>query len=160
MAIYLIRHASAGTRNPSDDNDSKRTLDSRGIGQADLLADWLGSEPVQRIVSSPFIRCTQTVAPLARKLGVAVEVDDRLSEASPVEPAWKALVEFSEEAGPTGADVAVCSHGDLIPDLIRRAQLRGMRVRGKSGCSKGSVWRLGDWDGVGFASGTYTAIHP
>ena len=52
----------------------------------------------------------------------------------------------------------LCSHGDVIPDLVRRAQGRGLLVPGKSGCAKGSVWTLQHWDGSGFATGIYTPI--
>ncbi len=160
MTIYLIRHASAGNRNPSDPRDSERALDDKGLAQAKLLADWLGAEPVLRITSSPYLRCTQTVVPLSQALGLPIETDARLAESSKVEPAWEALADLAEEAKRAGRAVVVCSHGDVIPDLIRKAQLRGMRVHGKSGCSKGSVWKLNDWDGERFGSGSYTAVRP
>ena len=48
----------------------------------------------------------------------------------------------------------------MIPDVIRRAQLRGMHVPGKSGSSKGSAWTLRHWDGERFATGLYTPIKP
>jgi broad specificity phosphatase PhoE len=152
MTVYLVRHASAGVRNNRDPADPHRGIDPTGHLQADKLSEWLRHEPVSRIVSSPLERCVQTVQPLAKQLRLEVETDERLVEGTPVDLAWELLVEVA--AGTT----VLCSHGDVIPDLVRRAQGRGMLVPGKSGCSKGSVWQLQHWDGERFATGLYTPV--
>ncbi|MFM7062899.1 MAG: SixA phosphatase family protein [Actinomycetes bacterium] len=163
MTVYLVRHASAGVRNDADPHDDDRPLDPDGGRQAEQLAEWLRHEPVRRVVTSPFLRCRQTVVPLAAALGLAVEVDDRLGEGTPVEIAWALLAELAGTPGADGAGgdaVVLCSHGDVIPDLVRRAQGRGMLVPGKSGCAKGSAWILQHWDGEAFATGVYTPVRP
>ena len=152
MTIFLVRHGSAGSRDDSDPADHDRPLDEAGLGQAAELTEWLRHEDVTRIVSSPYRRCVQTVQPLADLLGVPVELCDAVAETAAIEQSWKVLVALAEERA------VVCSHGDVIPDLIRRSQLRGMHVPGKSGCAKGSVWRLEHWDGERFATGIYTPI--
>ena len=83
-----------------------------------------------------------------------LEIDDRLAEGTPIEQSWELVSEVALET------VVLCSHGDVIPDIIRRAQLRGMHVPGKSGSSKGSAWTLRHWDGERFATGLYTPIKP
>jgi phosphohistidine phosphatase SixA len=153
VTVYLVRHASAGARNVANPYDSERVLDDGGRAQAELLAELLGDRQVTRVISSPALRCVQTVEPLADALGVPVEQHEALREGSDLEPAW-ALLEW---AAAQPGDVVLCSHGDLIPELIRRAQLRGMEVPGRSGSSKGSVWAL-RWDGERFAEGTYTPV--
>jgi len=152
MTTYLVRHASAGNRNEGDPNDDERPLDATGIVQAGKLCDWLRHMPIRRIVSSPYPRCVQTVEPLARALGLQVELSEALAESTPIEVSWPLLAELAT------TDAVACSHGDVIPDLIRRAQLRGLHVPGKSGCSKGSVWTLEHWDGERFATGVYTPV--
>lgn len=152
MTTYLVRHASAGSRDDTDPRDHERPLDDIGRTQADKLAAWLQHEPIERVLASPYLRCVQSVEPLADVLGVEVEHTDALAEGTSVERSWKLL---SKVAGGT---VVLCSHGDVIPDLVRRAQGRGMLVPGKSGCAKGSVWTLQHWDGAGFATGIYTPI--
>jgi 8-oxo-dGTP diphosphatase len=152
MTLYLVRHASAGSRDDSDPRDHERPLDEVGRTQAEKLAAWLQHEPVDRVLASPYLRCVQSVEPLAAALGLRVEHADALAEGTSVERSWKLL---SKVAGGT---VVLCSHGDVIPDLVRRAQGRGMLVPGKSGCAKGSVWTLQHWDGSGFATGIYTPI--
>lgn len=152
MTVYLIRHASAGSRNELDPADRERPLDATGRVQARKLTDWLRHAAIDRILTSPYPRCVQTVEPLAEATGIQPELCDWLGEQAPIEQSWKVL----EEAA--ASTTVVCSHGDVIPELIRRAQLRGMHVPGKSGAAKGSVWTLEHWDGERFATGVYTPI--
>jgi 8-oxo-dGTP diphosphatase len=153
VTVYLVRHASAGTRDDASPTDGERPLDRTGREQARRLVEELADVRPVRVLSSPAVRCMQTVAPLAEASGVEVEPHRDLFEGTAVEDAWR-LLEWA--AGQDG-DVVLCSHGDVIPELIRRAQLRGMEVPGPSGCSKGSVWAL-RWDGERFASGRYTPV--
>ena len=152
MTTYLVRHGSAGHRDQGDPADDGRILDEPGKVQAEKLADWLRHLPITRIVSSPFPRCVQTVEPLGAALGLTVETRGELAESTPIEQSWPLLEELA------WTTAVVCSHGDVIPDLIRRAQLRGLHIPGKSGCSKGSVWTLEHWDGARFATGVYTPV--
>lgn len=127
-------------------------MDPTGLAQADRLAEWLHHESPEIVVSSPLIRCVQTVEPLAESLGLGVTVDDRLSEGTDLHHAWTLVEEMAEHTA------VLCSHGDLIPEMISRCQRRGMVVPGRRGCSKGSVWTLQHWDGSTFATGTYTQV--
>ena len=152
VTTYLVRHASAGLRDDADPSDEDRPLDDTGIVQASKLTSWLRHEPIDTIVSSPFLRCRQTVAPLAEALGIEVTISEALGEGTPIETSWDLLVSV------VSGTAVLCSHGDVIPDLIRRAQMRGMHVPGKSGSAKGSVWTLQHWEGETFATGIYTPI--
>ena len=154
MTVYLVRHGSAGVRDDGDPGDDDRSLDPDGHLQADKLAEWLRYESVTRIISSPYRRCIETVESLADHLGLRVEIDDRLGEGSSIGDAWDLVSEVADKT------VVLCSHGDVIPDVIRRSQLRGMHIPGKSGSSKGSAWILQHWDGERFATGVYTPIKP
>lgn len=72
--LYLIRHAMATGQS------AESPLTPEGEAAALLLADQLAGAGIQRIVASPFLRAQQTAAPLARRLGLPVETDDRLAE--------------------------------------------------------------------------------
>lgn len=152
MTIYLARHGSAGVRDDTDIADDLRPLDPVGESQAHKLAEWLVHEPIQRVISSPYLRCRQTVEPLASRLGLQVEVDAALAEGALLRGVWKLMESL------VGQDAVLCSHGDVIPEFIRAAQLRGMHVPGKSGSAKGSVWTLKHWSDERFAIGIYTPI--
>lgn len=74
MDLYLVRHCQATGQEPD------APLTPIGEEQAQRLADALDARGIRRIVSSPFARARASVAPLAERLGLAVELDDRLVE--------------------------------------------------------------------------------
>jgi broad specificity phosphatase PhoE len=57
----------------------------RGQEQADGLLVTLGGYPVTRILSSPTVRCHQTVVPLSQERAVPIEVVAALDVDAPVE---------------------------------------------------------------------------
>jgi phosphohistidine phosphatase SixA len=124
--ILLIRHARAGRRGQAGPDDGARPLDRRGLAQAQALAQLTTGYPIERILSSPYVRCLQTVSPLAAALDLEVERCDALAEGASAGDA-RALV-----AGLGDVLAAVCTHGDVIAGLI------GVERRAR----KGSVWVL------------------
>jgi len=152
MTLYLVRHGSAGSRDSNDPNDTRRHLDPKGWAQAEKITRHLEAEPITAIYSSPLPRCVETVMPLAGSLDIDVQLDDRLSEGSPVDAAWGLIEETARDT------VVLCSHGDVIPELIARSTHRGMRIHEPTGFSKGSVWKLQGWDGTGFAKGSWSKL--
>lgn len=56
-------------------------LSERGQAMARRIAEHLADHDITRIVSSPMERAQETAAPLAAKLGLIVDIDDRLIEA-------------------------------------------------------------------------------
>ncbi|MEZ5383003.1 MAG: phosphoglycerate mutase family protein [Microthrixaceae bacterium] len=150
MTLYLVRHGKAGTRDSSDPLDFQRQLDHKGRRQAIWVADQLIDCKLGAVWSSPLPRCSQTVEPTALRHGLSVDPVEALAEGSALDRAWAVV----EDAMALASDVVLCSHGDLIPDLVRRAQGRGMVVPGRRGFDKGSIWALtvkqrrivrGDW---------------
>lgn len=72
--LYLVRHCQAKGQTP------EAPLTEMGQQQAISLASWLGEANIGHIVSSPFVRAYQSIAPLAERLGLTIEIDDRLIE--------------------------------------------------------------------------------
>jgi 2,3-bisphosphoglycerate-dependent phosphoglycerate mutase len=72
--LFLVRHGESTGRHAS------APLTAVGQTQAMHLADHLEPLGVDLLVSSPYIRAQQSVAPLAQRLGLAVETDARLAE--------------------------------------------------------------------------------
>jgi 8-oxo-dGTP diphosphatase len=76
--VLLLRHASAGERLSTPSLDRARGLDEIGRAQARRLAQELSGRGVERIVSSPLVRCVETVEELAAMRGIAVELREEL----------------------------------------------------------------------------------
>lgn len=135
--LFLVRHASAGDRCAWRGDDSARPLDPMGQAQAEAIAAALASAPILRVLSSPSVRCVQTIEPLAAKLGMDIEISAELAEGA---DGWRteALVErLCGEAG----DSVLCSHGDVIPEVLWRLSYRDIDVN-PTRCKKASVWEL------------------
>jgi 8-oxo-dGTP diphosphatase len=116
MSVILLRHASAGDRDEWHGDDRLRPLDKRGRKQAERLRDLLLAHDVRRVLSSPYVRCTQTVAPL----GLEIELDERLAEGAPRKRTLELL-------GALDGAVA-CTHGDVIEAVLGRNLRKGGAV--------------------------------
>lgn len=72
--FYIVRHAKA------EGQPFHARLTDEGKRQAENLAKFLSSFPIERIISSPFVRAKETIEPYAKKMGLTIELDDRLGE--------------------------------------------------------------------------------
>jgi 8-oxo-dGTP diphosphatase len=149
MTVYLVRHAVAASRRSWHDDDELRPLTAKGERQAIGLAELLHDEPIKRVLSSPALRCVQTVTPLAKKLGAPVEATDPLREGAPFDNAWDVLIKTAHKKG----DAVLCAHGDLIPELVEAVAKSGAKTD-QPQWAKGSIWKL-EWDGHQFTSARY-----
>jgi phosphohistidine phosphatase SixA len=141
VAIHLIRHASAGKRTGSSD-DFARPLDARGHEQAQAIARLLADSNVDRVLTSPALRCQQTVGALARTCDLKVEVVDWLAEGSSQLAIIRKMMKLGDQ------DVALCSHGDVIPEVVRTLEAQGMEINGERGWKKGAIWSIHMRDGT------------
>jgi len=133
--IYLVRHAKAGERRIWDDDDEARPLSKHGWRQANAVGKRLAGKDVTELYASPYVRCVQTLEPLADRLGTKVHIDDRLAEDRPFEGVLDLLADVT-----TGA--VLCSHGDIIPATIQALSRRGMELQGPPDWRKATVWLL------------------
>ncbi|QGG94537.1 SixA phosphatase family protein [Actinomarinicola tropica] len=143
MPLYLVRHAHAGRRDAWVGPDGHRPLSDKGRRRADELGQELADLGIARILSSPLIRCVETMEPLAARLGLSVEHDDALREGA----ALAAGITLVEGLAREGTVAALCSHGDVIPELLAGLARRGARLDPDGACPKGSVWVLHVRDG-------------
>ena len=119
MTSVLLRHAEAGHRRDfAGDDDRLRPLDDRGRRQAAAYVALFEPLGIRRILSSPYVRCVETVEPLAAALGLEVEIDDRLAEG----------------AGGAGRDhfwedgALSCTHGDIVEHVLGHSLKKGAAV--------------------------------
>jgi 8-oxo-dGTP pyrophosphatase MutT (NUDIX family) len=74
VPLILLRHASAGHKKAWPGEDLLRPLDAEGALDAKALAGLLACfAPRGRVISSPALRCTESVAPYAARFGGSVE---------------------------------------------------------------------------------------
>jgi 8-oxo-dGTP diphosphatase len=139
MAIFLVRHADAGDRAVWEGDDSLRPLTEEGIDQAGDVAERLSAYRPRRLLSSPHVRCVETLEPLAAAL--ALEIEERLDLA---EGQTRQAVElFRVLLGTFGGGVVLCSHGDVVEAVLSvltdeyRLDL-GLAPRAE----KGSTWHI------------------
>jgi 8-oxo-dGTP diphosphatase len=135
MPLYLVRHAKAGTRRDWFGDDRERPISKAGSIQAEALADLLAPLRPVRLVSSPFRRCVQTLEPLAARLGLPIETTAVLAEGGDFKAALALLASVDNRS-------VLCSHGDVIPEVIGALERRGMEIDGEPNWRKGSVWVL------------------
>jgi exopolyphosphatase/guanosine-5'-triphosphate,3'-diphosphate pyrophosphatase len=121
--VYLIRHAKAEKLAAWDGPEPLRPLTPRGLRQAEEIAVSLAGSGVRRIVASPFLRCRQTAAPLAARLGLRVALDERLADGEPPAKALECLREKSAAA------VACFSHRALHEELAAELAELGVDVQ-------------------------------
>ena len=151
MPLVIVRHAKAGSRSAWAQDDDLRPLTKAGARQARALADRLADEPFERVLSSRFVRCVQTVAPLAERLGLEVEDHPALAEEADLDDTESLLEALA------GTDVVLCTHGNVLGALLKRLRWRGVELRGEhdGGGGKGSAWRLEPGPDGGWATATY-----
>jgi 8-oxo-dGTP diphosphatase len=139
--LYFVRHAKAGSRSNWDMDDRARPLTKSGLKQADSLVSVLGSYAVSAILSSPYERCVQTVEPLARARRIKVQETRHLAEGARLKGAFR----FIED--PELDDTVLCTHGDvileLVEDLIRRRIVKASHMA----LEKCSTWVVEVEDG-------------
>lgn len=122
MRIVLVRHGTAGDRAKWRGDDRARPLDDRGRRQAAALPQALSGLTIRRILTSPYVRCVQTVEPLAAAFGLDLEETAALAEGA----VRADVLPLLSTAAP---GTALCTHGDVCHELL-----------GDRRTPKGSAW--------------------
>jgi phosphohistidine phosphatase SixA len=117
--LFLLRHASAGSRKRWTADDRIRPLDKRGRRQALELADLLAALQPERLLSSGFVRCRETVEPLAERLGLTIEERPELEPAASPEDLKRLLGEVAAQRA------VVCTHREPIEGWLERSPKKG-----------------------------------
>lgn len=149
MTLYLVRHAHAGDRSAWNGDDCERPLSTKGQAQAAALLARYDTRLITRVLSSPAVRCRQTVEPIAAKNGLEVAICAPLDEGSPADEGIALLRSLA------GEQVVLCSHGDVIPDIIRTLAAAGLPLTGdRAAASKAGVFEI-ETDGTELLSASY-----
>jgi 8-oxo-dGTP diphosphatase len=137
VTVLLVRHARAGRRDRWKGDDRLRPLSKKGRQQVEalvpVLLDFVDDDAV--VMSSPWLRCRQTIEPLAAALGVEMEESEALAEGM----GRKALDLVSDLAGQTAV---LCTHGDIVEEVLDHLRLVGVDLGRKPVFPKASTWVL------------------
>jgi 8-oxo-dGTP diphosphatase len=140
--FYVVRHAKSGSRNHWTEDDRLRPLSKKGFRQGEALVSILQPFPISAIFSSPFLRCVQTVEPLARVRKLPLKETPGLAEGH-------GLAGAMEFMGDSKLDHAVLStHGDIVWELVEELVKHHVIKPADGGSDKGSIWVVDVQDGA------------
>ena len=117
MNLYILRHASAGTRRANPLIDVKRPLDKEGKQQCILVGNYLNTLKVQfdLIISSPLKRALQTASLVGTETGydARIMVSEALAPAASVADFEKLLAELG-----THENVLIVGHNPNLAQFL------------------------------------------
>jgi 8-oxo-dGTP diphosphatase len=129
VPLILLRHAKAVHKAGWKHADARRPLDDSGRADAKALAELLdcfapraGFAPKARLITSPAVRCVETLRPYAEFSGAQLREEPSLyvhHQPSPTDAADSRLTMASlvSEAIAAGEPVIMCAHRENLPDL-------------------------------------------
>lgn len=162
--FILVRHAHAGDKRQWTSGDASRPLSERGRQQAEGLAHNLSGLSTPRLISSPYLRCQQTLRPLAGRSERTIEISRFLAPNARLGDLDRFL------AQPDLEGAVLCTHGETLSALIRRWRRRGRvtftvdgprsdrSLSGKNATEKGAAWIIVD-DETGRSAHYLSPLH-
>ena len=150
-AVYVVRHAKAKNRLKWQQPDHLRPLTKAGLAQAEALPAHYEGQPFSRLISSPHVRCVQTLEPLAKARGLPLELAEELGEGASAGDALELMLALAR-AGPA----ALCTHADVLVDAVEELLTAGIRLDGPLEFKKAATWVFEVRDGT-FSSGRYVS---
>jgi len=143
--LVIVRHAKSRSRSGWHEPDPLRPLDARGRARAEALVPILAAYGVTRVVTSPSVRCVDTVMPYAVAVRSKARLKTGLSEEGFAEQPERAPYHLTRLLERGNATV-VSSHGPVLPVLLE--QLAAIADSGDSGGPAGSGGSAGSGDSL------------
>jgi phosphohistidine phosphatase len=135
--LYILRHASAGTRRPNPLIDVKRPLDKEGKQQCILVGNYLNALRVQfdLVVSSPLKRALQTASLVGTETGYdgTIQITQALAPSASVQDFEELVASFNGHES-----VLVVGHNPNLPILL--SSLLGPKINIR--LRKGAIARV------------------
>lgn len=127
--IVALRHAKALSREEWKGKDAARALSPRGRRQAASIVGPLLAFGVRRIVSSPAVRCLETVKPLSDAIGRKIDTTGLIGQDAWEEGKSDARTVVGDRVRARKPSV-LCSHGPVLPDILSELALATGTLRG------------------------------
>lgn len=139
MRAIIVRHACAGRKGAWPD-DAERPLDRGGWREAESLAGLLLEHAPRRLISSPAVRCTETLEPLSMLTGLPIERCAALGVDGRAALRHAAM-------HPLAGGAVLCTHGELMRPLLTWLKLRHASIVAPDPSDegllrKGTAWLL------------------
>lgn len=115
--LAIVRHSDAVGRDHWDGPDPERPLSPAGRARSADLVSTLSAYAITRVISSPSVRCADTVAPYVEAAALDPVFKSGLSEEGFVADPTKVIRRVSkvvERAEP----VALCTHRPVLPTIL------------------------------------------
>jgi 8-oxo-dGTP diphosphatase len=135
VPIYLVRHAKAKNRLGWTELDDLRPLTKSGRWQAEALVALYADQRFWRLLSSPYLRCVQTLEPLAAARGLPLETVPELAEGAPADEALELMLSMAEDGS-----AVLSTHGDVMMDAVEQVLVGGIPRQGPFEFKKGATW--------------------
>jgi phosphohistidine phosphatase SixA len=113
QVLSVVRHAEAGDRERFVGDDSLRPLSRQGRRQANALGKRLAESSLD-LITSPYLRCVETLSPTSSRLRRAMMLASWLVEGEPADEALYQLIELTGEIG----GLVACTHQDLMVGMF------------------------------------------
>ncbi|HEV2170699.1 MAG TPA: histidine phosphatase family protein [Candidatus Binatus sp.] len=100
LTVLLVRHAEPVKPGTAGFDEFTRPLTEKGLRDADRLSETHASVRIDAAYSSPYLRARQTIEPIARARGIAIDTIDDLRErmlSAGELPDWRAHLKRSWE---------------------------------------------------------------
>lgn len=146
MRLVVVRHGTARSKHTWNGRDQDRPLTSSGIRQATLVSARLARLRPERLVSSPTLRCVETMTPLASSRHLPIERVKALgTDGGPRADHLLRRLLFDEADSST---IVVCTHREVIEEVLPGlASQFGVRLGHRLPGAKGCCWTLVARDG-------------
>lgn len=124
-ALILLRHAKATPRDQWDGEEAKRPLLPDGKKQAKRLIPALDAYAPKRLVTSPWMRCYQTVEPYSKNKKRTLILRSQLTELSNALSPRKTK-HAVEQIFDTSKSALLCSHRPALPTIVQTLSSRAI----------------------------------
>lgn len=115
--LLVVRHARAIPRGQWDQPDPERPLHPVGVQRAGALVPLLHAYEPQHLLSSPSVRCADTLIPYASASGTELVTRQGLSEEGHAAHPAKAVSHLTKVLK-RAESTALCSHGPVLPGVL------------------------------------------
>jgi 8-oxo-dGTP diphosphatase len=118
FAVIIVRHGKAVPAEAWDGPDATRPLLLRGATQATAIAPGIAAYWPEKIMTSTAVRCVATITPLATLTEIRPKEVAGISQDA-FESDEATIAEILAKRMKAKRSVVLCSHGPVIPEIVR-----------------------------------------